>query len=97
VTIVASPSPDEQVPTTPPLIAIEVLSPEDTFPKLQQRIDDYLRMGVANIWVLDPETKRGWRATVDGHLEARDGILRTANGAVAIPLAEVFAIVDEEQ
>ncbi len=45
VTVVQAPTPSEQVLTTPPLLAIEILSPEDTFPKLQQRLDDYLSMG----------------------------------------------------
>src|ERR1700680_3644377 len=36
----------EQILTKPPFICIEILSPEDRWPRIQQRIDDYLAMGV---------------------------------------------------
>jgi Uma2 family endonuclease len=53
VCVVQLPVPDEQIFTQPPYICIEVLSPDDSFPKLQARLDDYLAMGVPNVWVLD--------------------------------------------
>lgn len=90
VCVVPLPEPDEQIFTQPPYICVEVLSPEDTFPKLQERFDDYLTMGVPNVWVLDPASRRGWRITREGHLEALDGVLRTADGRVSMPMAELF-------
>jgi Uma2 family endonuclease len=90
VCVVQLPEPDEQVFTTPPYICIEVLSPDDSFPSMQNRSDDYLAMGVPNIWVLDPASRRGWRITRDGHLEARDGILRTEDGRIEMPIADLF-------
>ena len=56
------PEPDEQIFTHAPYICIEVLSPDDSFPRLQERLDDYLAMGVPNIWVLDPPSRRAWSA-----------------------------------
>jgi Uma2 family endonuclease len=90
VCVLHLPEPDEQVFTQPPYICIEILSPEDTFPKLQERFDDYLSMGVPNVWVLDPGTKRGWRITREGHLEALDGVLRTSDGRVEMRIADLF-------
>src|SRR6266436_985405 len=49
--------PAEQIFTKPPFICIEILSPEDRLPRIQQRIDDYLAMGVPFIWVLDRAAK----------------------------------------
>lgn len=43
----------------PPLIAIEILSPDDTYGDLLERANDYERMGIANIWVVDPQTRTG--------------------------------------
>jgi len=63
VCVVRLPAPDEQILTSPPYIMIEVLSSNDSFPRLQQRLDDYLAMGVPNVWVLDSETGRGWHVT----------------------------------
>ena len=95
VSVVALPSPKESIFTSPPYIAIEILSADDTITKLQERLDDYLAFGVPNIWVIDPATRRAWHVTRAGHLEALDGVLRSVNGDVAMPLTEVFAL-DED-
>ena len=95
VSVVPLPSPTERIFTTPPLIVIEILSPDDSFPKLQERLDDYLAMGIPNVWVIDPNSRRGWHITRAGHLEALDGVLRSTDGKVATPLTEVFAL-DED-
>jgi Uma2 family endonuclease len=38
----------------PPLLAVEVLSPDDKAPQVLQKINDYLRFEVRLVWVLDP-------------------------------------------
>src|SRR5277367_1182276 len=55
--------PREEVPTKPPFICIEVLSPEDRMGRVEKRIGDFLAMGVPYVWVLDPETKQAYVAT----------------------------------
>jgi Uma2 family endonuclease len=90
VCLVPLPKPTEQVFTQPPYICIEILSPDDSFPKLQSRLDDYLAMGVANIWVIDPVSRRAWVVTRQGHLEALDGALRSTDGSVEMPVADLF-------
>ena len=90
VCVVALPEPDEQIFTQPPYICVEILSPDDSFPKLQGRLDDYLAMGVPNIWVLDPASRRGWSIAREGHFEALDGTLRTSDGRVNMALADLF-------
>ncbi len=94
VCVLNLPEPDEQIFIQPPYICIEVLSPEDTVPRMQERFDDYLAMGVPNIWVLDPATRRGWRITREGHLEALDGMLRTSDGRVEMRIADLLAAND---
>lgn len=94
VAVVELPEPDEQIFFQPPYICIEVDSPDDTLAKTQARFDDYLDMGVENIWRIEPSTGRGWRITPDAHLEANDGVLRTADGRVELPIAELFTIDD---
>ena len=44
----------EQIFRTPPFLCVEILSPEDRMKRVKERIDDYLRMGVSYVWVLDP-------------------------------------------
>ena len=92
VSVVELPAPEEQVFLAPPYIVIEVLSPDDTFPKLQERLDDYLAMGTPNLWVLEPTSRRAWHITRAGHLEALDGVLRTTDGRVSLPVCELFEL-----
>ncbi len=80
----------ERILKTPPFIVIEILSSEDRLSRMQKRIDDYLAFGVPNVWLIDPETRRAWVCTADGNLEIKNGVLRTQNPAIELPLQEVF-------
>lgn len=82
--------PDEEVFTTPPFLVVEILSQDDRASEVQEKIDDYLRFGVPYVWVIDPRLRRGWIHTADGAREAKDGVLRTADPELALPLAELF-------
>jgi Uma2 family endonuclease len=46
----------EKFSETPPLLAVEVLSPNDKFGKVNRRIQDQLRFGARLVWLLDPES-----------------------------------------
>lgn len=90
VVVASAPLPDEEVFTSPPYLCIEIMSPEDTMASLQDRIDDYVAFGVPNIWVIDPWKHRGWRVSAEAWTKAVDGIMRTADGRVAMPLQDVL-------
>jgi len=94
VCIVAGSKPTEQIFTKPPLIAVEILSKDDRVSQMQERIDDYLRFGVRYVWVIDPRTRRAWVYTSEGAIEAKDGILRTENPAIELPLPEIFKALE---
>ena len=47
ITILPLSAPLQAIPDTPPLICIEILSPEDRRGELQEKIADYVAMGVA--------------------------------------------------
>ena len=94
VVVSEMPLPEEEVFTSPPYLC-EVMSPDDTFAALQERLDEYLKFGVTNVWVIDPfykgdGTHRGWRVTADGWTIAADGVMRTSDGRVAMPLIDVL-------
>jgi Uma2 family endonuclease len=55
---VFSERPREPFPDTPPQIALEILSKDDSHSDLMQKLEEYLTWGVANIGVVDPITKR---------------------------------------
>jgi Uma2 family endonuclease len=90
VCVVLEESPVEAIFSHPPFICIEILSKDDSFNSVVDRLDDYAAMGVANIWVLEPHARRGYRYTPEGFLEAKDGVLRTSNPDLAVPLADLF-------
>jgi Uma2 family endonuclease len=83
--------PGEQILTKPPFLSIEILSPEDRMSRVEERIDDYLAMGVPYVWLLNPGTRRAYVATAaEGLREVKDGVLRTANPNFEVPLRELF-------
>lgn len=86
--------PPDQIFRTPPFICIEVLSPVDRLARVQARIDDYLRFGVAYVWVIDPASRRAWAYTVDGSREIKDGALRTEDPSLTVDLKEIFSGID---
>ena len=81
----------EQILTKPPFVCIEILSPEDRMGRVQQRVTDYLNMGVPFVWVLDPKTRQAYAATgAKGLHKVKGGVLRTRNPVLEVPLQEVF-------
>jgi Uma2 family endonuclease len=71
--VVLRPGTQQEILTDPPLLVIEILSPDDTYSDLEERCQDYRAMGVETIWIIDPpqgdQTRTGrissgpdWRA-----------------------------------
>jgi Uma2 family endonuclease len=90
VSVLHEDAPFEQIVTTAPLICIEILSKDDSFASIVDRLDDYVSMGVANIWVIDPHKRRAYIYSLVGFIEAKDGMLRAADSEIAVPLADIF-------
>jgi len=79
----------EQVPTRPPLVIIEILSPEDRVSRYEQRIDDYRAMGVRHIWIVDPQTRRGFDCSTGSWIEAQSFAIE--NSPIRVDLSVIFA------
>jgi Uma2 family endonuclease len=88
VTAVRLPTRDRAIITSPPYLCGEILSKEDTMEDVQERIDDYLRFGVENIWIISPRHQKAYVATASGLIEASR--LEVKNPAISIPLSAVF-------
>ncbi len=58
VCVFAGAQPHGSVPSTPPLLVIEILSKDDRHHNLMEKLEEYRVWGVSNIWVVDPLLKR---------------------------------------
>jgi Uma2 family endonuclease len=58
VCVYKQPAPRDPLPSTPPFIAVEVLSPEDRMSQMRTKVNEYLAFGVAFVWIIDPDTRR---------------------------------------
>lgn len=84
----------QEVRTTPPLIAIEILSPDDRFNRVVVRLDDFLAMGVVNIWLLDPIERVAYTYTASGLKLVQTSRLTIPNTPIYLDLPELFASLD---
>jgi Uma2 family endonuclease len=50
--------PSEPIPNTPPYVAVEVLSPDDRFSDVMDKLEEYRTWGVPNIWFVDPWARK---------------------------------------
>jgi Uma2 family endonuclease len=89
IAVIAGPLPTTQILREPPFLCIEILSPGDRVDDMQDKIDDYLAFGVPYVWVVNPRKSRAFEYTADGVREAKDGILRTVNPEIVVPILEL--------
>lgn len=68
----------------PPTLAVEVVSPHDRAADIQKRVQDYLKAGTAQVWVLWPDTRTVTVYRPDG--DPRElGPKAQLNGAEVLP------------
>ena len=94
VTILRSGTPRERILTHPPLLVIEIQSPEDTLRRTAAKAAEYLAFGIEHVWIIDPAARVGYRGTADGLELARTGELTIPETPIRIVLADLFAELD---
>src|ERR1700751_3363292 len=55
-----------EVAVDPPVLVVEILSPDDTYTETQSRSADHLRMGVPCFGIINPTSRTGRRCIGDG-------------------------------
>jgi Uma2 family endonuclease len=88
--IVKGGKPSEQIPSQPPFVCIEVLSPMDHMSAMEKKAADYLAFGIRYVWIVNPETKQAFAYTKAGKQLVEGGVLRTEDPAIEIPLGQIF-------
>ena len=87
VVLTAGAQPD--VLTDPPLVVIEILSPEDSYSDTQDRAQDYREMGVETVWIIDPKTRSGRMCSGKEWIEAER--LEVKGTPLYVNLSEIFS------
>jgi Uma2 family endonuclease len=94
VCVVRESDPMDPIIRRPPQLCIEILSKDDTLSSLQDRIDDYLRMGVAAVWVVDPAKRRGFEVTASDFRQVSTGVLSIPGTEIKVDLRKIFERLD---
>ena len=94
VSVVSRAHPKEQIIQHPPMLCIEVLSPEDTPRRMIQRCADYFAMGVPTVWIFDPAHRRVHAFDHDQEEVQTTGLLKLPNSSVVLDLDQTFLVLD---
>ena len=78
-----------------PLLCIEIYSPRDTTRTMQARIDDYLTLGVKNIWLIDPLRRQASTADATGIHPLTTDAFTIAATPIRIPLDDLWSELDD--
>jgi Uma2 family endonuclease len=84
----------ERYLTTPPLIAIEILSPEDSLRDMLTKAAEYREFGVEHIWIVDPAQRVVFFYTGSGFEAVRAEALTVEGTPIRVVLSEMFAELD---
>jgi Uma2 family endonuclease len=88
--VVTRGKPEEQILTEPPLLCIEVLSPEDTVSRTNARIQDYLDFGVPVVWVVDSAERTLWIYRQSGMEQAVGPTVKLDSTSIEVPFSDIF-------
>jgi Uma2 family endonuclease len=86
--------PTDDILVHPPLIAIEILSPEDTIRRATRKAAEYLEFGIEHVWVVDPQARVAYRGTPKALERIADGELAVPGTPIVVRVAELFEKLD---
>jgi Uma2 family endonuclease len=95
VTLVRPGALTEDVLSAPPLCVIEILSPDDTYSRTWEKAQDYRKMGIENIWLIDPGTRTGQASTSEGWRDTLE--FQIPGTPIALNLADIFQSLDRSR
>jgi len=93
--VVLKAGPQPEILTEPPLLIIEILSPEDTYSDTQERAQDYREMGVQTVWIIDPKTRTGRMCSGAEWTEARR--LEVSGTPLYVELDSIFSQIHSQR
>jgi len=79
-----------RIPTVPPFLVVEILSPEDRMVRMQEKVAEYLAIGTEYVWLIDPEERKAIIYSQQAPAGCLEQVLRTQNPDIEIPLSTVL-------
>jgi Uma2 family endonuclease len=99
LTVLRMGTPREPILTRPPLITIEIKSPEDRLKNIARKSAEYLDFGVEHVWIIDPQARIAYRAVrsqAEVSLEQVPSGELTVNGTpILVRISELFEKLDQ--
>ncbi len=92
--MLVSRGPQPEVTVDPPVLVVEILSPDDTYTDTQSRSADYLNMGVRAVWIIDPASRTGRQCIGDAWIAGET--LEVPGTSIQVNLSKLFADLDED-
>jgi len=87
-------APTEDILAHPPLIVIEIMSPEDTMRRASRKAQEYVQFGIQNIWVIDPSARVAFRGGPKGLERVSGSDLAVAGTPIQVHVPELFEKLD---
>ncbi len=85
---------EERIRTTPPLIAVEILTPDDRIHRVLLRMADFLSMGIPHLWLLDPLERIAYIYNENSLRLVQSARLTLPDSPIYLDLPELFAALD---
>lgn len=95
VTVLRMGLPRERILTRPPLITIEIMSPEDRMKVVAAKSLEYRAFGVEHIWVIDPKNRMAYQWIESGLELVPSGELIVPGTPIVVRVPELFAKLDQ--
>jgi Uma2 family endonuclease len=94
ITLVRNEQLQNQIFTQPPIAVFEILSPEDLAVRLFEKLEQYARMRIPNITIVEPYGARLHRKHVNGKIiPCFDGNLRLEGTEAFVDWKEIEALL----
>jgi Uma2 family endonuclease len=79
-----------RIPTVPPFLVVEILSPEDRMVRVQEKVQEYLAMGTEYVWLIDPQERKAIVYSQQAPAGRLEQVLRTQKPDIEIPLSTIL-------
>ncbi|ADW67110.1 Uma2 family endonuclease [Granulicella tundricola] len=95
VCLIAASDPADPIVHIPPILCVEIISSGQTLRHMQERTDDYLAMGVQQVWVLDPVRREAFIPSPSGVLQPSPDNLNVSGTPIELSWTEILREYDD--